>query len=171
MEACSLDGSWLHLNDSEITPFADIVQIAALESARETAVAIPHALTDPTYTDSYVATSGLDTNLWWYIVDYGTLSNSQGGTKTGLLRGDQSQRTAAIGSSILSTTQDQLLPSRSLHSSAGFTTEMNANVPGSSRRNTLDDDLATLLADWHEDNVSFPLFETLFQNDIIGSHD
>jgi hypothetical protein len=159
MEACSLDGSWLHLNDSEITPFADIVQIAALESARETAVAIPHALTDPTYTDSYVATSGLDTNLWWYIVDYGTLSNSQGGTKTGLLRGDQSQRTAAIGSSI------------SLHSSAGFTTEMNANVPGSSRRNTLDDDLATLLADWHEDNVSFPLFETLFQNDIIGSHD
>lgn len=164
MEACLLNGSLRNLNDDVTTTPADILQIAALESAREKASAIPRTLTDPTCTDSYVATSGLDTNFWWYIVDYGTLSNSQGGTETDLLRGGQSQRIGAIGSSTLSTDSNQLLSSESSYSLAGSAAGMNANAPGSSRRDTLDDDLATLLADWHEDNASFPLFATSFQD-------
>ncbi|KAK1059081.1 hypothetical protein LTR74_012873 [Friedmanniomyces endolithicus] len=51
--------------------------IMALKMAAETASSIPVALTDPSCTDSSAAMFGLDVSLWWYLVDYGLLSDSR----------------------------------------------------------------------------------------------
>lgn len=54
--------------------------ITALNVAAATSASIH--LTDPECTDSAAATDGLDVALWWYIVDYGTLSDSRSSLQT-----------------------------------------------------------------------------------------
>lgn len=75
-------------------PMLTKVQITALNIAFETASAIPLAFTDPNCNNSAAALSSLDVALWWHLVDYGSLSDSQSTAKTGQLWEARSQSAA-----------------------------------------------------------------------------
>lgn len=149
----------------------DLVQITALRSARETARDIPRTLTDSTCTDPYIATSGLDNNLWWNIVDYGCLSNLDGSMMTSSLEGSKPRGNATISPPINSTTHPPTLASETTRNATGSDEKSSTNTLEASMFDTLENDLETLLADWHEDGASFPDFATTIDDGMNAIHE
>lgn len=121
---------------------------------------MPRTLTDSTCTDSYIATSGLDNTLWWYTVDYGCLSNLDGSMMTSSLEGYKSNGEATTSPLTGSTTRPPTLASEATRNATGSDEVSSTNALEASMFDTLENDLETLLADWHEDVASFPDFTT-----------
>lgn len=139
--------------------------------AREQAGAVPSALTDPNCTDSYLATSGLDTILWWNVVDYGFLSNLEDSTAVNSQQTQKWKGTATIGSHDVSATRDPALISRSPQGLASSVMAPHTNILESSIVDTFENDLETLLADWHEDGATFPQFTTALDDMNVANKD
>lgn len=149
----------------------DLVQITALRSIRETGAAIPRTLTDSAYTDSYIATSGLDNNLWWYIVDYGCLSNLGGSMITSSFEGNKSRGNGTTSPPTTSTARPSTLASEAIRNAIGSDKVSSTNTLEASMFDTLENDLETLLADWHEDGASFPDFATTIDDGMNAIHE
>jgi hypothetical protein len=139
------------------TPYlvADYYQVTALKLAAETAAAIPRALTDPTCTDSFAATSSLDAALWWHVVDYGSLSDYRSGAKTGPLQDHQSQCATGPDSPAVSVPTDSMPSQEVSQSMVTSAIVPHADTLYTSTWELSSSDLVTPLADQYEIGTLF----------------